>query len=162
MRTPDSTTVWQRLHPALHLLNSTLRRKHHKSHAVVMQPAAGGRCRKRPIVCEPATEPIRFRMGIGPALNPTGLGLAYYRRPDHLRTNRAKNRHPGQSKRLVCNTVKGLDYQQSSYCRVCKLPSGRRLGTTTTLLRARTAAVQTSRDLSDSISLLYVNTRSIR
>ena len=151
LRTPDSTTVWQRLHPALHLLNSTLRRKHHKSHALVMQPAAGGRCRKRAIVCEPATEPTRFRMGMGPASGPTGL--SYYRRPDHLRTNRTKNRRPGHSYRLVCNTLKGLDYQQSSYCRMCKLPSGRRLGITTTLLRARTLVVQTSRDLSGSISL---------
>ena len=151
LRTPASTTLWQRLCPALHLLNSALRRKDHKSRRLVLQPAAGGRCKKRPIVYEPpATEPVRFRMGIGPSLDPTGL--AYYRRPDHLRTNRTKNRGPGHSKTLVCNIVKDTDYQDPIYYgQLHKLASGKRLGTLTASIRAGTAAVQNSRDPSRSM-----------
>ena len=69
-----------------------------------MQPATGGRCKKQLIVYEPPTEPNRFKMGIGPALDPTGL--CYYRRPDHLRTNRTKNRNPGHTKTLTCNMLR--------------------------------------------------------
>lgn len=109
LRTPGSTTSWQQLYPAAHLLNGTLRRKHHKSRALVLQPGGGGRCKRKALVYEPATEPTRFRMGIGPSLEATGL--SYYKRPENLRTNRTKNRHPGQSKTLVCNVVIISHYQ---------------------------------------------------
>ena len=79
-----------------------------ESRALVLHPGAGGRCKKRLIVYEPATEPIRFRMGIGPPLDSSGL--SYYRRPEHLRTNRTKNRRPGHSKTLVCNIVMATYY----------------------------------------------------
>ena len=149
LRTPSSTTIWQQLQPAAHLLHGTLRRKNVKSRALVLHPGAGGRCKKRLIVYEPATEPIRFRMGLGPSLDSTGL--SYYRRPEHLRTNRTKNRRPGHSKTLVCNIVMVTYYRDHMYDQLCKLPPGRRADTPPTSYGVTAAVIQQSTGLSNSV-----------
>ena len=95
-------------------------------------------------------------MGIGPSLDPTGL--SYYNWPDHLRTNRTKNRRPGYSKTLVCNILKDADYPDPVCGHLQETCLGRGPGSATTSIRAGTAADKTSRDPSDSVlGLCYMH-----
>ena len=99
LRVPGTTTTWQTLNPPSELTNQPLRRKQHKTRGLVLQFAGGGRCKKHKIIYVPAKEPVRFKLGHGPALDDTGL--SYYSRPEHLQTNRTKNKNPGKEKTLI-------------------------------------------------------------
>ena len=102
LRAPDSTTRWAQLTPPQHL-HSNPQRKHRKAPSLCLQPSAGGRCRRSKVTYEPATAPTCFRMGMGPTLEPSGL--SYFERPEHLRTNRTKNKTPNVPKKLNCIKV---------------------------------------------------------
>ena len=91
----DESVLWQPLKP-LDLRGLPLLHKRRRGpKPLVLQPSFGGKKKKSRLTHTYTLppEPTEFHMGHGPH------ALGYYQRPDHLRCNRTKNRHPLQSKR---------------------------------------------------------------
>lgn len=98
LRKADSTTQWASLLPLNAGQIPALRKYHRGRRPLVLLPAAGGRCKKRKSYERQVpvdADPKHFKLGLGP------WSEGFYRRPEHLRGNKTKNKNPLQTKKRM-------------------------------------------------------------